>query len=379
MIPVTKPWLGEEEAAAAREAILSGWVTQGPRVKAFEEEFAAYVGARHAVAVSSCTTALHLALLAVGVKPGDEVIVPACTFIATANAVWHCGAIPVLVDVDRRTFNLDPAKAELAITKRTKAIMPVDQVGLPADWDSFRQLAEKHGLALVEDAACAAGSTYKGKMVGNLGDWPACFSFHPRKVLTTGEGGMVTTNDDELAEKLRLLRHHGMSVSDSARHQSSRVIFEDYVLVGYNYRMTDIQAAIGRVQLKKLPEMLKRRRSLASRYNSELGKLGSVETPHVPEGCEHNYQSYMVELKANAKLSRDELMQALLDRGISTRRGIMSIHREPAYRELCWKSVFPQSEAITDQCIILPLFHGLLEQEENEINSAILQLLTEGL
>jgi perosamine synthetase len=263
-IPITRPHLAGGEAEAVAETIASGWLSQGPRVKAFEDAFAERVGAAHAVATTSCTTALALALHAVGVGPGDEVIVPSHSFIATANAVWHCGAEPVFADIDARTYNLDANAAERAITERTKAIMPVHQVGLPADMDAFLSLAERHRLALVEDAACAIGAEYRGRPIGSL-ETLACFSLHPRKVITTGEGGMITLQDEALAERLRRLRAHGMSMSDLARHSATEVTFESYPERGFNYRMTDMQAALGLCQLDALDWILQRRRELAER------------------------------------------------------------------------------------------------------------------
>ena len=262
-IPVARPFLGEEEAAAAREAILSGWVTQGPRVAAFEEAFARYVGAPHACAVSSCTAALHLALYALGVGPGDEVVTVSHSFVATANAVAYCGATPVFVDVDPGTYNIDPALIDAAVTPRTKVVMPVHQMGLPCDLDAVLAVAEKRGLPVVEDAACATGSEVRvggrwGK-VGRPHGAVACFSFHPRKVVTTGDGGMLTTRDPALDAKFRLLRQHAMSVPDTVRHAAKAVVFEGYPEVGFNYRLTDVQAAVGSVQLRRLPEFLARR------------------------------------------------------------------------------------------------------------------------
>ncbi|HXE51982.1 MAG TPA: DegT/DnrJ/EryC1/StrS family aminotransferase [Tepidisphaeraceae bacterium] len=369
-IAIAKPFLGEEEAAAAREAILSGWVTQGPRVEAFEREFAAYVGAPHAVAVSSCTTALHLALHALGVGPGDEVITVSHSFIATANAVKYCGANPVFVDIDPRTYNMDPALIEAAITPRTKAIMPVHQIGMPCDMPAILSVAGKHGLPVVEDAACAIGSQIRvqdrweriGKPHGTI----ACFSFHPRKVITTGDGGMLTTADAELDRKFRLLRQHAMSVSDTARHASRQVVFEEYPEVGFNYRMTDFQAAMGRVQLGRLPDLLARRVQLAQRYTEALQGIRGLQPPHVPEYARSNYQSYAVRVGPQYPLNRDQLMQALLDCGISTRRGIMNSHQEPAYSKT-GTFALPHSEAARDNVILLPLHHGLTADEQGYI------------
>ena len=279
LIPITIPYLGEEEERAAQAAIRSGWVTQGPKVAQFERAVADYCGTAEAVAVSSCTTALHLALLVLEVGPGDEVICPSMSFIATANSIRYTGATPVFADVDPRTYNLDPDAVEALITRRTKAILVVHQIGLPADIDRFLALAEKYGVKIVEDAACAIGSRYKGKPIGGHTEM-ACFSFHPRKVITTGEGGMITTNNVDYAKRLRLLRQHGMSVPDTVRHGAKRVIIEQYVCLGYNYRMTDIQAAIGIEQMKKLDWIVRRRRELASRYTEALSDHPWLRAPY---------------------------------------------------------------------------------------------------
>jgi dTDP-4-amino-4,6-dideoxygalactose transaminase len=363
-IPIARPSFGLEEEAAVLEVIRSGWVSQGPRVAEFERRFAEYVGAAHAVAVSSCTTALHLALLAAGVKPGDEVLCPSLSFIATANVIAYVGATPIFVDIDPSTYNIDPDCIERAITSRTKAILVVHQIGLPCAIDEICAIATAHGLSVVEDAACAIGAEYKGARIGRPHTPMACFSFHPRKILTTGEGGMITTADEDLAVRLRKLRQHSMTVSDLARHSSNKVVTESYDEVGFNYRMTDLQAAIGIVQLGRLNGMLARRQSLASRYSQLLAKFEWLIPPVVPPECKHNFQSYMVRIRENAPITRDELMQALLNRGISTRRGIMPIHREAPYCQDKWNHELPQTELTADTTIILPLFHALTEEEQ---------------
>ncbi len=370
MIPITKPTTGEEEVAAAREAILSGWVTQGPQAAAFEAEFAAYLGARHACAVSNCTTALHLALHALGVGPGDEVITASHSFIATANAVRYCGATPVFADVDPHTFNLDPEAVERAITPRTKAIMPVHQVGLPCDLRAILSVARAAGLPVVEDAACATGSEIRvgdrWERIGRPHGAVACFSFHPRKVITTGDGGMLTTDDPALDRRFRLLRQHAMSVPDTVRHSARAVVFEDYPEVGFNYRMTDIQAAVGRAQLRRLPGLLEKRRALARRYDEALAGVPGLRPPHVPAWCRPNYQSYAVTVAPEYPLGRDALMQALLDRGVSTRRGIMNAHQEGAYAGTGpWH--LPHSEAARDTVVLLPLYPDMTSAEQDYV------------
>jgi perosamine synthetase len=373
-IPVAKPFIGAEEEAEVLQALRSGWVSQGPRVAEFERQFAAYVGAAEAVAVSSCTTALHLALMTSGVRPGDEVLCPSLSFIATANSIVYAGAVPVFVDVDPVTFNIDPHRIEEAITERTRAVLLVHQIGMPAALDEIAEIARRRGLALVEDAACAIGSEYKGARIGAPYTQMACFSFHPRKILTTGEGGMITTADAELAARLRRLRQHAMGVSDLARHSASKVIVETYDEVGYNYRMTDLQAAVGLVQLRRLDEMLAKRRALAARYTQRLSHLSWMITPTEPAGCVSNFQSYMVRLTEQTPVGRDELMQRMLNRGIATRRGIMATHREAPYLPGNWDARLPVTNLVTDSAMILPLYHQMTEDDQDHVIDSIIQI-----
>jgi perosamine synthetase len=369
MIPVMRPWLGAEEAAAAAEAVSSGWVAQGPRVAEFEAAFASAIGADFAVAVSSCTAALHLALIAAGIGPGDEVVIPSLSFIATANAARYVGAVPVFADVDEATQNLTPATVEPCLTPRTRAVILVDQAGVPADLDVMHDLCGPRGITVVEDAACAVGSVYRGRPVG-AGASLAAFSFHPRKLLTTGEGGMLVTPDPDLAARLRRLREHGMDLSAAARHASRQPVIEHYLEVGFNFRMTDIQAAIGLVQLGKLDQLIARRRLLAQRYQQLLGGIPGVRTITDPAHGTTNYQSFWVLLPDDFPVSRDELLQQLARAGVSARRGIMAAHLEPAYEGFTQDSL-PVTERLTARTLILPLFHELTESEQDIVVSVI--------
>jgi dTDP-4-amino-4,6-dideoxygalactose transaminase len=308
-----------------------------------------------------------LALLAAGVKEGDEVLCPSLSFIATANAIVYAGATPIFVDIDESTYNIDPHRIEMAITPRTKAILVVHQIGLPAALSEIEVIAQHHGLVVVEDAACAIGSEYKGRRIGAPHSAIACFSFHPRKILTTGEGGMITTADPQIAGRLKKLRQHAMTVSDVARHSSSKVMIESYDEVGYNYRMTDLQAGIGLVQLQRLEGMIARRRELAERYSSELAALSWLVLPQESAECRHNFQSYMVRLASDAPIGRDDLMQFLLDRGVSSRRGIMAIHREAPYTGQEWNSRLPVTNMVTDSSMVLPLYHDMTKDEQDYV------------
>ena len=402
MIPITRPFIGKAEAKAAADAVLSGWVTQGPKVERFENAFAACVGAKHACAVSSCTTALHMALIAVGVRPGDIVITVSHSFIATANSIRHCGAEPVFVDIDAHTFNMSPEALKKCVTEdcnirggklyykkvrslaegesplvryrsvgRIAAIMPVHQMGMPCDLRSILPIARRYGVPVVEDAACAIGSEISmtggrtweriGKPQGDI----ACFSFHPRKIVTTGDGGMLTTDSPTYDRLFRLLRQHGMSVSDRKRHAAKKVSFVKYLVTGYNYRMTDIQAAVGVEQLKRFDTIVAGRRRVAASYARELAGIRWLALPAEPVYGKTNYQSYPVKVLRGAPRSRDGLMQYLRNNGIATRGGIMNAHQEDPYRHHC--EDLKQSGLARDSVMLLPLFPGLRNADIKKI------------
>jgi dTDP-4-amino-4,6-dideoxygalactose transaminase len=378
-IPVMIPLLGEEEAQAAADAVRSGWVAQGPRVAQFEQAFAAKVGAAHGIAVSSGTTALHLALIAVGAGPGDEVIVPSLSFIATANVARYVGATPIFADVELDTGNLSVASIDAVRTERTKAIIAVHQGGMPFDLTALRAAADRWGIALVEDAACAAGSEFAGEPVG-AGALVAAWSFHPRKLITTGEGGMVTTDRPEWAARLRRLREHGMNVSAADRHASAKPILEAYLEVGFNYRMTDIQAAVGLVQLGRLDGVVAQRRALAARYQELLVDVPGAVPIRDPAYGRTNYQSFWVLLDGG----RDEALAALAAAGVSARRGIMAAHLEPAYAGAAGTAGAAGGEPadnetlelsntvrLTRDSLILPLHHLLTHDDQDHIVSVL--------
>lgn len=373
-IPLTRLEFGDAEARAVAEVLSSGWVTQGPKVAEFERIVAARVGAAHAVATTSCTTALHLALLASGVGPGDEVICPSYSFIATANAVLYAGATPVLADIDANTWNIDAADVATRITPRTKAVLAVHQVGLAADLRGLRS-AVPSGVSIVEDAACAIGATCDGRPIGSHGH-VVCFSFHPRKSISTGEGGMLTTDDGAMAEHVRRLRSHGASVSDHERHRAKGIVFEQYGELGYNYRMTDIQAAIGVEQMKRLDDLLARRRAVAGRYTDAFRSVEQIQTPAEPAFARHAYQSYLIRLRPGCRVSRDEMMRRLVECGVSCRRGIPPIHLEPLYRSRCGTLSLPITESVSASSVFLPMFASLSESDQSHVIEAVIRIAT---
>jgi dTDP-4-amino-4,6-dideoxygalactose transaminase len=370
-INVMKPWLGDEEAQALAEVVASGRVGQGPKVKEFEAAFSASQGVRHAVATSSCTTALHLALIVAGIGPGDDVVVPSLSFIATANAVTYVGARPVFCDVDPTTGNVTAETIHAALTLDTRAVIVVDQGGVPVDLAPIRELCDRHEITVIEDAGSAVGSQYKGRPVGT-GAEVAVWSFHPRKILTTGEGGMLTTHRADWAARARTLREHSMSVSPADRHGSLPAPPEVYLEIGFNYRMTDLQAAVGVVQLRRLAEIVERRREIAAAYVAGLAGLKGLRFVADPPYGTTNFQSFWVEVLPGFPVSRDVLLARLADAGIAARRGIMAAHRQPAYR---WRDTgnagLAHTERLTGRTLILPVFHELDAVSMNRVMNTI--------
>ncbi len=402
-IPITKPSFNEKEELAVVEVLRSGWSTQGPKVAEFEKRFAEKVGSKYACAVSSCTTAMHLGLLAVGVKPGNLVLTVSHSFIATANSIRHTGAEPIFVDINPNSYNLCSEKLERILNTDTfeknnalyykhterlsvgespliymnkdhneygkiAAIMPVHQAGMPADMESINTIAKKYNLPVIEDAACAAGSDITSeksltmKKIGAPHSELACFSLHPRKVINTGDGGMITTNNEEADKLFRLYRQHGMGISDLLRHGSNKVICEDYLLTGYNYRMTDIQASIGIEQLAKLDKIVESRRSVAKQYKDAFENIEWCKTPYENPYYRSCYQSYILKL-SDDRISQLEFMQYLVDHGIASKRGVMNAHQENPYLDQKWN--LPNSEEARDRAVLLPLYPSM-DQEDIE-------------
>ena len=378
-IPFAKVSLDELEANAASETILSGWVTQGPQVTAFEQEFTQLVGAAHACAVSNCTAALHLALKAAGVGPGDEVITVSYSFLATANAIRYLDAMPVFIDIEGGTYNMDPALVEAAVTPKTKAILCVHQLGMPCNLEPILAVSRKHGLKVVEDAACAIGSEIRigseWQPIGRPHGDVACFSFHPRKVLTTGDGGMISTNDREIDRKVRLWRQHAMSVNDLARSRSDKIVVETFDEIGYNYRMTDIQAAVGRKQLEKLSDIIARRRALGARYCEILGRENDIGIPDEPPFTRSNWQTFSVTLPDGC--ARDSVMQRMRDMSVETRRATFCCHLEASYADLPVPFKLPVSERVYKQSVGIPLYPQMSESEQDQVIDALLRACQE--
>jgi perosamine synthetase len=355
-IPQTRPYFNEEELEELREVLESGWVSQGPKTKEFEDAFAKYVGAKYAVAVTNCTAALHLSLLAIGISKGDEVLVADFTHPATGHSVLYCGAKPVFIDVNPKTYNIDPELIKEKITERTKAVIPVHTFGQPADMDAVMQIASDYGLRVIEDAACAHGAKYKNKFAGTIGD-TGCFSFHARKGMTTGEGGMVVTNDRELAEEIRSLSVYG-TVSTWDREKSDKFIIPEFVKLGYNYKMSDISAAVGIVQLKRLDKLIEKKRELAKCWDEKLQDLEFIELPYCSKDVKHVYQSYVT--LVDKRINRNKLIELTRSRGIQTQIGTYACHVQPVYNS---NQKCPNSLDIFNRSLSLPLYYTLREED----------------
>jgi dTDP-4-amino-4,6-dideoxygalactose transaminase len=374
-INITKPQFGKEELKAVKEVLDSGWVVQGPKVSELETMMEKFMSVKYAVITSSCTTALHMAMIALQIKPGDEVIVPAFTWVSTANVCEYVGARPVFVDIDLNTFNIDTEKIEKAITKKTKAIMPVHLFGLSANMGAIMKLARKYKLKVVEDAACAIGTEYQGKHVGGIGDIGA-FSFHPRKAITAGEGGLYTTNQKTLAMSAVSLRDHGTAVSDFDRHKGGAHTFPEYNIVGYNYRMTDIQAAVGVEQAKKLKVILKGRIAKAKVYDKAFKNHPHLQTPQIPSYSNHAYQSYVLLVKENSPISRDNISKKLAEKGVATRQGTQNVPMLGFYRKKYGYKPFDFSKSYYAEknTLTIPLYSDMTEKEQNFVIESILEL-----
>jgi perosamine synthetase len=365
-VPLCRPYLSEEEEFAAIETLRSGWLMQGPKVAEFERLVSEKVGVKHAVALNSGTSALTLSLMAAGLEPGDKIITPSYSFVATANSTAHLGGEPVFVDIGPDDYNIDPSGIEPAIDERTRAIVVVHQFGFPADMGPIMAVAKKHGLLVIEDAACSLGSTYGGKQTGSFGKI-ACLSFHPRKIITTGEGGMALTDSDEIADRIRSLRNHGLSSSPKGAscHEA-----------GYNFRLTDLQAAIGIVQLGKLEEIMRLRTRLAERYTEAISELPALRLPKWPEGAVPNFQSFAVEL-ADQSVDREALLSFLDARGVGGGPGIYPIHMQPTYAEKHACKRLPETLRAAERSFFLPLYPGMADEEAEFVIGRLKESLAE--
>ena len=366
--------MDEEEVEAAAEVIRSGWIVNGPKLQQFEEQFAHICHAKYAVGMSSWTSAAFLLLKALGIGPGDEVLVPSFTFIASVNVIIHTGATPVFVDIDEETLNICLNDLRDKIGPKTKALFPVDQLGFPCDWSSINKLAAEHDLLVVQDAACSFGTTLHGKGMGATSDH-SIFSLHARKVISTAEGGVVCTNDADLAQRLKRLRQQGMTISDFQRHDMPPTTFEQYDEIGYNFRITDIQAAIGLVQLRKLPKILSRRREIDDYYNSRLQTCRHVEQVKIVSGGNPNWQSYSVTLTGHLAKSRNAIMINLAEKGIPSKRGVMASHLERPYADKYLR--LPATEKVSANSLLLPMYPDLSSEECEYIANTFLKILGE--
>jgi len=368
-IPLSRPYFDSEELNEIQKVLDSGWVSQGPKVKEFEDKIADYLGVKYAIAVTNCTSALHLALLSIGVKKGDEVIVADYTFPATGHSVMYCRAKPVFCDVDLKTYNIDPGLIEEKITDKTKAIIPVHTFGQPAEMDEILKIARRHDLKVIEDAACAFGAKYKNKYAGTIGDI-GCFSFHARKGITTGEGGVIVTNIKDIADKVRSLSMFGMTTSSSGIEKSDKFIIPEFTELGYNYKMSDITAAIGIAQLRKIDKIIERRRELAKYWDEKLQEIELIQPPYVSKNVKHIYQSYVA--LVDKSVNRNKLILILLKKGIQTHIGTYSSHIQPVYNS---KDKCPNSLEIFNRAIALPMYYSLGEEDIDMVAKQLKEVL----
>lgn len=376
-LPFYKPFIGQEEIEAVTETLKSGWLTMGPKTRQFEKEFFQYIGTKHAVAVNSCTSALHLALIAYGIKQGDEVITTPFTFASTAEVILYTGAKPVFVDIDENTFNIDPTMIESAITSKTRAIIPVHIAGQPCEMDKITQIAKEHKLLVIEDAAHSLSSEYKGRKIGKIGD-ATCFSFYATKNLTTGEGGMITTNKDEIADKVRIIRLHGMSRDAWKRYSSKGSWYYEITDQGYKYNMTDIQASIGLCQLRKLSEMQRRRKEYVNMYNEAFSKFEEIATPYIRRNIKHSWHLYVIQIRPQLlRIDRDEFIEQLRKENIGTSVHFIPLHLMPFYQKNFGfkKGDFPKAESVYERVISLPLYPGLAPEDVEGVIRTVIKVI----